>query len=590
MAEISDADRIKKKPGPKPGQKAVEQMTRAQRDALLEWIAQGLNAREITNLAKSFKSPFKATPHRIRYWRAQYGPQILSMRKELDAEALGRGLALRANRLKTLIDLAQTLEDDLRLNDRLWLERVKGIGSGHSFERVVELEFNEPEVRQLRGILDDIAKEVGGRTFGDTDEDTGDSLNSLFSLPADILAPSFTNVYRDIKAGNHAEYVLYGGRGSTKSTFIGLAIIYLLMRNPTIHALATRQVANTLRDSVYSQILWGINELGLADKWKCTTSPMEMTYLPTGQKIYFRGADDPAKLKSIKPAFGYIGVLWFEELDQFHGQEGIRKIEQSVIRGGDIAYTFKSFNPPRTTGNWANKYILIPKESQYQHSSTYLDVPVEWLGQTFIDEAMHLKDVNPDAYEHEYLGVANGAGGQVFDNLVIRKITEEEIEQFDRVAQGLDWGYYPDPFAWTKSHLDMARRKLYIFDELKGLKFSNKRAYNALVEEKDYETNQLIIADSAEPKSIGDFREYGANIRGAEKGPESVTYSMKWLQSLVEIVIDPVRCPYSVEEFTDYALEQDKDGEFISAYPDKNNHFIDATRYAHNLVWRKRGQ
>lgn len=412
----------------------------------------------------------------------------------------------------------------------------------------------------------------------------------LIGVPADMIAPSFLPAYRDIKAHDHTEYLFFGGRGSTKSSFISLATIYLLLNNPQMHALAARQVKDTLRNSVYSQLVWAIGELGLDDQFKCTASPLEITYLPTGQKVYFRGADDPGKIKSIKPPFGYIGILWFEELDQFHGEEAIRKIEQSVIRGGDLAYIFKSFNPPRTAANWANKYTRIPKENQFQHISTYLDVPVEWLGRTFIDEADHLKTVNPTAYEHEYLGIANGTGGLVFDNVQLRKITDEEIQEFDHILMGNDWGFFPDPYAWVKCHYDAGRLTLYIFDEYKALKKSNRETYETLVHAKHVSPTDVLISDSAEPKSVADYREYGLNCYAAEKGPESVRYSMKWLQSLVAIVIDPQRAPETANEFINYELEQDTDGNFISEYPDKNNHFIDATRYATNRIWRRRGQ
>lgn len=411
----------------------------------------------------------------------------------------------------------------------------------------------------------------------------------LLYMPADVIAPSFLNAYRDIRDRKHTEYLFYGGRGSTKSSFISLATIYLLVNNPGIHALATRQVGNTLRDSVFSQLTWAIEELGLSDKFKKTTNPLEIIYIPTGQRIYFRGADDPLKIKSIKPPFGHIGILWFEELDQFRGPEAVRSIEQSAIRGGDPAYIFKSFNPPRTAANWANKYAQIPKASQYQHKSDYTSVPVEWLGRTFIEEAEHLRSVSPAAYEHEYLGIPNGTGGQVFENVRLRRITDEEIAQFDRPLHGLDFGYYPDPAAYIRCHYDAARLTLYLYCEHRALKASNRELYEA-IKAKGYTNDGLLICDSAEPKSVADFREYGASARGAEKGPDSVSYSMKWLQSLREIVIDPERCPYAAEEFLNYELEQDKNGDFISSYPDRNNHFIDAVRYATNLIWRRRGQ
>jgi len=412
-----------------------------------------------------------------------------------------------------------------------------------------------------------------------------------FMLPADVIAPSFLDAYDDIKARAHTEYVFHGGRGSTKSSFISLVIPWLLGHHPDMHALVMRQVKDTLRDSVYSQLVWAVNELGLEDQFKFTVSPLEITYVPTGQKIYFRGGDEPGKLKSIKPAFGYIGILWLEELDQFHGPEAVRNIEQSAIRGGDEAYIFKSFNPPRSAASWANKYVQIPKASQFRHKSTYLELGsrVRWLGQVFVDEAEHLKEINPTAYEHEYLGVANGTGGLVFENVQLRAIPDAEVAQFDRVLHGLDFGYYPDPAAYNRVHYDAARMTLYIFAEYRAHKQSNRDLYDALVA-RGLTPEDLLIADSAEPKSIGDLRDYGASSRGAEKGPESVKYSMKWLQSLRAIVIDPVRCPETAQEFLDYELEQDKDGNFISAYPDRNNHQIDAVRYACNLIWRRRGQ
>lgn len=411
----------------------------------------------------------------------------------------------------------------------------------------------------------------------------------LLTLPADVIASSFLSVYRDIRANKHMEYLLKGGRGSTKSSFASLDIIELIQNNPGVHALVMRQVANTLRDSVYSQIVWAIGILGLTEKFKCLTSPLEIEYIPTKQKIYFRGADKPEMIKSIKPVFGHIGILWFEELDQFHGPEAIRKIEQSTLRGGNEAWEFKTYNPPRTSANWVNKYIQMPKANQYQHHSTYLDVPPEWLGQTFIDEAEHLKEVNPLAYQHEYLGAVNGTGGLVFENVIIRKITDEEIAQFDRVMHGLDFGWYPDPAHYSRVHFDAARRTLYVFGELRRWKTSNKDFYKELVEY-GYAPEGTLICDSASPKDISDFREYGASARGAEKGESSVLYSIKWFQSLVAIVIDPERCPHSAEEFLGYEYLTDHDGNFISDFPDKNNHAIDSCRYATNLQWRRRGQ
>lgn len=412
----------------------------------------------------------------------------------------------------------------------------------------------------------------------------------IFQLPGIFLTKDFVDANRDVSEKEHTEYVFKGGRGSTKSSFVSLKIIELIKNHQQMHALCCRKVANTLRDSVYAQIEWAIDALGLNSEFDRNKSPLEITYRPTGQKIYFRGADDPIKLKSIKPKFGYIGILWLEELDQFSGDEECRNIQQSAIRGGDEAYIFKSFNPPKTKNNWANLYCEQPKENRLITHSDYKSVPEKWLGRPFLDEAEYLKEINPSAYEHEYLGIPNGNGGMVFENVVGEEITDQQIEAFDRVLNGVDWGYYPDPWAFNRMHYDAARRTLYIFDELTAYKKGNRETADMLLNDKKLTREDRITADSAEPKSVSDYLKFGLKCYGAIKGPGSVEYSMKWLQSLVKIVIDPKRCPDTYNEFIEYEYERTKDGEIISGYPDMNNHHIDAVRYATETVWKKRGQ
>lgn len=416
------------------------------------------------------------------------------------------------------------------------------------------------------------------------------SQNEYKGIPANMIAPVFAPVLFDIENHAHTEHVLPGGRGSTKSSFISLQVIDLLMKHEDMHACVLRQVADTLRGSVYQQILWAIEALGLGEDFHATVSPMEITRIATGQKIFFRGADDPDKIKSVKAPFGYIGILWFEELDQFAGAEAVRKIEQSVVRGGDVAYKFKSFNPPKSAQNWANKYIKIPRKDRLVTFSTYLDVPQNWLGKPFLDDAAFLKETNPTAYANEYMGEANGTGGNVFDNVIIREVTDAEITAFDRLYRGVDWGWFPDPYAYNCMTYIASQHKLIIFDELHRNKMSNRQTADELTKHHGVTGNDLIICDSAEKKSTGDYRAYGFLARDAEKGPGSVEYSMKWLQSLREIVIDNVRCPHTAAEFLDYAYERDREGNIITGYPDKNNHHIDAVRYAMNRVWKRRGE
>lgn len=391
---------------------------------------------------------------------------------------------------------------------------------------------------------------------------------------------------RDIRNKRHLEYVFKGGRGSTKSTTVGMTIVELMKNNHDIHAVVCRKVGNTIKDSVYNKIKWAIGKQEFTEEFDSKLSPMEITLKSTGQKIYFRGADDPDKIKSINPEFGYIGILWFEELDQFAGPEEIRKIEQSAIRGGDLAWIFKSFNPPKTMNNWANKYVLEPKENRVVHSSTYLDVPTGWLGQPFIDEAEHLKEVNPNAYEHEYMGIANGNGGNVFEYLEIRDITDEEISRMDRIFAGVDYGWYPDAFCYLRTYYDSAREKIYLIDELYVNKWSNSKTAE-WIKKKGYD-DYTMICDSAEPKSVNDFRDAGLPARGAIKGPGSIEYGFKFLQTKT-IVIDPKRTPNAYKEITEYEYDRDKEGNVISGYPDGNDHAISALRYAYEPLFNRRG-
>lgn len=407
---------------------------------------------------------------------------------------------------------------------------------------------------------------------------------------SDVVAPAFYPVHRAIKNHSHTHFDLSGGRGSTKSSFASIEVILLIKRTPHVHALVMRKVGNTLRTSVFAQYQWAIDTLGLHNEFICHVSPMEIIYKPTGQRILFFGADDAGKLKSIKLPFGYIGITHFEEKDQFSGRAEIRTILQSTMRGGELFWNFETYNPPISRSNWANIDSLEQRPDRLTHKSCYLDVPAEWLGQQFFYEAETLKSLNERAYKHEYLGESTGTGGNVFENVTVRKITDDEIKQFDRIYMGADWGWYPDPFAWTKMHFDTARRTLYIFDEFRCNKKSNRETADILIKDKKVTYNDMIIADSAEPKSVGDYKDYGLYCKPVVKGAGSVEYSMKWLQSLNAIIIDGERCPGTAKEFLEYEYERSKDGEIISGYPDINNHSIDSVRYGMYPVWKRKGQ
>ena len=394
----------------------------------------------------------------------------------------------------------------------------------------------------------------------------------------DIIAPSFYGIHNDIKKQKHTYYWLKGGRGSTKSSFVSIEIILGMMKDSNANCVALRKVGLNLKDSVYEQLEWAIKMLGVEQYWLSKLSPLELVYIPTGQRIIFRGADKPKKIKSTKFKSGYCKYIWYEEVDEFNGMEEIRTINQSLMRGGESFCVFYSYNPPKSQRNWVNTEVLLPQETRVVHHSTYLTVPKKWLGVQFFLDAEHLEKTKPDNYRHEYLGEVTGTGGAVFTNLVIRPIVDEEIERFDNISRGLDWGYASDPLHYTVNHYDSTRRRLYIFYEIQLKSLSNRRAAEMIKAEN--KNNGLITCDSAEPKSIAEISDYGLRVIGARKGPDSLEYGIKWLQDLEEIIIDPVRCPHTAQEFNEYELESDGNDGFKAKFPDKNNHSIDAVRYS----------
>lgn len=406
----------------------------------------------------------------------------------------------------------------------------------------------------------------------------------------DIIAPSFYNVFWDVMDGKHTYYDLFGGRGSTKSSFVGVMIPFQMMQDAinrlTTNAVIFRKVGNTLRESVYEQIAWGIDALGANDLWDASVSPMQYTYRPTGQKILFRGLDKAKKTKSIKASRGYFKYLWFEELDEFAGIEEIRTVQQSVLRGGSQFIVYKTFNPPISRSNWANVYVSEPRVDSYRHKSDYRSVPTEWLGQQFIDDAEHLKKTNPRAYEHEYLGLPVGLGTNIFDLLEIRTITDEEIQKYQSIYQGQDWGWYPDPKAFIRLAYVPNKEKVVLLDELGGCKIRNA-AMSDEIKKKQYD-DYVIYCGVDEEESIVDFRDAGLPARRAIVTPGSRKYTFEWLQCRT-LVIDPERTPRAYKEIINYEHEVDSNGEVIADYPDGNDHWIDSIRYATSPLSMRRG-
>lgn len=393
---------------------------------------------------------------------------------------------------------------------------------------------------------------------------------------SDLIAPAFYSVHRDIAAGKHTHYWLKGGRGSTKSSFVSVEIPLGIMKDPEANAVVIRKVGLYLKDSVYEQLLWGIEQLGVSHLWRAKLSPLELVYKPTGQRIIFRGADKPQKLKSTKVHRGYIKYIWYEEADEFGGEEELRTINLSLLRGGSDFKVFYTYNPPKSQRNWINAAVTVPQADKLVHHSDYRSVPREWLGEQFLLEAEHLRLTSPTAYAHDFLGEVTGTGGEVFANVTVRTISPAERQGFSHIRRGLDWGYAADPTAYVVCALE--RRRLYIYGEVYryGVKF------DALAEAIHAENteNRPISADSAEPRSNDELKQRGLRVYPVKKGAGSVEHGITWLQNLDEIVIDPSDCPNAKREFCGYERIPDGNGGFRDEFPDKDNHTIDAVRYA----------
>ena len=413
----------------------------------------------------------------------------------------------------------------------------------------------------------------------------------------DHIAPIYYDLDDDIKAAKHDYYRLPGGRGSAKSSFVSLEIVDGVMKDHSgqSNAIVFRRYGTTLRDSCYSQIQWAVDQLGVSQYWQSSVSPMQFTFIPTGAQILFRGLDDSSKIKSIRPKHGTFRYVWIEEFSELPGVNFTRNVLQSVVRGGDTFAIFQTFNPPQSISNWANVYVETDDDRAITLRTTFLDVPREWLGEMFYSEAEKLQQINPVAYNHEYLGECTATGGQVFPNIELKTITDDDISKYQHIYGGIDFGFSIDPAVYMRVAYRPRTDEIVLLDEIYKHHISNAELA-ALIQEKGYdkagtqkyvsmfgetyEERQLITADSAEPKSIADLQNCGLKVIPCKKFAGSIIYGVKWLQHR-KIIIDPKRTPYAYKEFVQYEYLKDRDGQFISDIdPKAACHCIDAVRYA----------
>jgi len=403
------------------------------------------------------------------------------------------------------------------------------------------------------------------------------------------IGPAYYDMFWDIEENKHLHYLMKGGRGSLKSSFAYIYTIFSMTRDAmegkTTHCVALRKVKDTIKDSVFENLLWAIDILGLSRFWSFTKNPMKIWF--KNNTILFRGCAnqrDYEKIKSIKFKKGYCKYALFEELTEFSGMDEILSILQSLFRGTNEAIAFYMYNPPASRNNWVNKEAKIKKVDRFVHHSTYLEAPPEWLGEIFIKEAESLKIQNPRKYNHMYMGEEIGEGLEIYPLrtketpngvLTLRTITDEEISKFDKIDRGLDFGY-SHASCYCEVYFDRKNDIVYIIDEVYLYGASN---YLLATKIKEKALSRYITADSEDPRTINEMNLYKLNVGKAKKGKDSKAHGIKWLQDRAKIVIDKKRTPNIAADFETYEYKKDKDGNIVYDYPEEPDGSA-AVRYA----------
>ena len=373
--------------------------------------------------------------------------------------------------------------------------------------------------------------------------------------------------------------VVKGGRGSKKSTTTALWIIYNMMKYPLANTLIIRRVFNTHKDSTYTQLKWASNVLKVSHLWKFSKSPLEATYIPTGQKILFRGLDDPMSITSITVEHGHLCWCWFEEAFQIMNEDDFNKVDMS-IRGELPKGYFKqitlSFNP-WSEKHWLKKRFFDVKDEDVLAITTNYTCN-EFLGEDDRKLFEKMKINNPRRYNIEGLGNWGIAEGLVYSNFEELDFNIENIKKRPSVksAFGLDFGYTNDPTAFIASLIDLDNMEIFIFDEHYQKAMSNKDIAN-MIKYKGY-SKERIIGDSSEPKSIDDIKRQGIyRLKGARKGKDSILNGIQYIQDF-KIYVHP-KCENTLIELSNYVWDT-KEGNVINKPIDDYNHLMDALRYS----------
>ena len=373
--------------------------------------------------------------------------------------------------------------------------------------------------------------------------------------------------------------VCKGSRASKKSKTTALWFIYNIMKYKGANVLVVRKTYRTLKDSCYTELKWAIHRLGVDAFFSCTQSPLEITYLPTGQKIYFRGLDDPLKVTSITVDVGSLCWLWIEEAYEINSEADFDMLNES-IRGEVECNLFKqitlTFNPWNDR-HWLKKRFFDNPDADTLAMTTNYTCN-EWLDEADLQVFETMKEKNPRRYQVAGLGNWGIVDGLVYENWKEQEFNVEDVRTSATTSVfGLDFGYTNDPSALFCGILDVKAKKLWVFDEMYEKALSNRDIYNNIVNMGF--AKEQIIADCAEPKSIDELKYYGLRrIQGAKKGKDSINNGIQWIQEL-EIIVHP-RCVNFLTEISNYQWDSDKFGNKVNKPIDCFNHLMDAMRYA----------
>lgn len=370
---------------------------------------------------------------------------------------------------------------------------------------------------------------------------------------------------------------LKGSRRSKKSKTMALWSIYNIMKYPDSNMLVVRKTFRTLKDSCFTELKWAIKRLRVEHLWHITQSPLEMTYTPTGQKIYFRGLDDPLKITSIAVEVGVLSWMWIEEAYEITKENDFDTLAESML-GDRPANLWKqitlTFNP------WSDRTWLKARFFDAEADPDILAITTnykcnEWLSEADRKEFERMKRNNPRRYRVAGLGDWGVVDGLVFERWKEEAFTLEQLPKDAQSAFGLDYGYTNDPSALFCGFVSLSERRIYVWDEMYKRGLSNKAIYTEIVR-MGYAKEQ-ITADSAEPKSNAELQGFGLRISAAKKGADSINNGVQWIQDF-EIIVHP-RCVNFLTEISVYQWKKDKFGKPLNKPEDDNNHLMDAMRY-----------